>query len=166
MSDLHTKLHKKKNTIDLYKNKNKRKGAEKKKERKLRKKERKQNLSNVYKSALKLISLTGCHVVYSYSCIHCLEVYSYSTQTSLGTTRFPIWVCSTRNTMFYGLPVYGNSCTKVSVDAGGQSVTANTRTFVPDTSIVKACTDLLEKILPKVCNVIWTLEKLEGKVSV
>ncbi|KAJ8041173.1 Peroxisomal sarcosine oxidase [Holothuria leucospilota] len=49
----------------------------------------------------------------------------------------------------YTLPIYKNSGFKIGIDAGGPSVSAETRTYTPDEKRVKFCEDFLEDILPR-----------------
>nr|KAG5692520.1 hypothetical protein BaRGS_018725 [Batillaria attramentaria] len=63
--------------------------------------------------------------------------------------RFPIFIYHTPRYDFYGMPIHANSGTKIGIDAGGPQVTASTRTFTPDPARVKACTDMLQKRIPK-----------------
>ena len=52
---------------------------------------------------------------------------------------------------FYGLPIHGNSGTKIGIDAVlSPSVTPETRTFKPDPNREKVCTNFLSNIAPKV----------------
>ncbi|MEJ7763753.1 MAG: N-methyl-L-tryptophan oxidase [Thermomicrobiales bacterium] len=45
--------------------------------------------------------------------------------------RFPVWIWRAPQG-FYGFPVYGEVATKAGQDAGGEEVTADTRTFEPN----------------------------------
>lgn len=45
--------------------------------------------------------------------------------------RFPIWIWMD-DPSFYGFPVFGEAATKIAQDAGGRTVTAETRSFEPD----------------------------------
>jgi sarcosine oxidase len=54
--------------------------------------------------------------------------------TPFAPDRFPVWIWMD-DPSFYGFPVYGEAGPKVAQDAGGQPVTAQTRTFDPDPAI-------------------------------
>ncbi len=49
---------------------------------------------------------------------------------------------------FYGFPVYGEVATKFAQHMGGNEVTANTRTFVPDPVRVERQREFLSRHLP------------------
>lgn len=63
--------------------------------------------------------------------------------------NFPIYIWHDNDLDIYGLPVYGNTGTKIGIDAGGNIVTADTRTFNPDPVREKACTDFLKNNIPE-----------------
>jgi sarcosine oxidase len=48
------------------------------------------------------------------------------------TDRFPVFIYYARDGCYYGLPIHGNTGTKLGIDAGGYPVTPSTRTFTPD----------------------------------
>ncbi len=62
--------------------------------------------------------------------------------------RFPIWIWMD-DPCFYGFPVFGEAGPKAGQDAGGQEVTADTRTFEPDQAALQRTTDFLARYLPK-----------------
>ena len=61
--------------------------------------------------------------------------------------RFPIWIWMD-DPCFYGFPIFGEQGPKVGQDAGGQEVTADTRTFEPDTAALGRVQDFLGKYIP------------------
>lgn len=63
--------------------------------------------------------------------------------------KFPIWIYHSPNYDFYGLPIHGNSGSKIGIDAGGNIVTPETRTYVPDLVREKACLDHFRATIPK-----------------
>src|SRR5262245_52404119 len=56
--------------------------------------------------------------------------------------RFPIWIWMD-DPCFYGFPIFGEAGPKAGQDAGGQEVTADTRTFEPDQAALERVTDFL-----------------------
>jgi sarcosine oxidase len=62
--------------------------------------------------------------------------------------RFPIWIWRAPEE-FYGFPVYGEVATKAGQDAGGEEVTAETRTFDPDVRARERLTRFLESYIPR-----------------
>ncbi|MEM8860536.1 MAG: N-methyl-L-tryptophan oxidase [Chloroflexota bacterium] len=62
--------------------------------------------------------------------------------------RFPIWIWMTEP-CYYGFPVYGENGPKVSQDAGGHEVTADTRTFEPDVAYDERLDNFVKQYLPK-----------------
>ena len=66
------------------------------------------------------------------------------------TCSYPIWIYHSQKYDFYGLPIHGNSGSKIGIDAGGPVVTADTRNFHPDPVREKACIDHLKKTIPRV----------------
>lgn len=46
--------------------------------------------------------------------------------------RFPVFIYYAPDGCYYGLPIHGNSGTKLGIDAAGNAVTPETRTFTPD----------------------------------
>ncbi|KAI8491171.1 hypothetical protein Bbelb_312120 [Branchiostoma belcheri] len=63
--------------------------------------------------------------------------------------RYPTWISHTPDYDFYGLPIHGNTGSKIGIDAGGPRVTPETRTYVPDPVREKACVDFLQKYIPR-----------------
>ncbi len=61
--------------------------------------------------------------------------------------RFPVWIWMD-DPCFYGFPVFGEAGPKVARDAGGRSVTADTRTFEPDLERVAQVDAFLGRYLP------------------
>ncbi|HEY9014513.1 MAG TPA: N-methyl-L-tryptophan oxidase [Gemmatimonadales bacterium] len=61
--------------------------------------------------------------------------------------RFPIWIWMD-DPCFYGFPVFGEQGVKAGQDAGGQEVTADTRSFEPDLAALQRVTDFLARYLP------------------
>jgi sarcosine oxidase len=61
--------------------------------------------------------------------------------------RFPIWIWMD-DPCFYGFPVFGEAGPKVGQDAGGKEVTADTRTFEPDTDALARVQNFLSKYIP------------------
>jgi sarcosine oxidase len=61
--------------------------------------------------------------------------------------RFPIWIWMD-DPCFYGFPIFGEQGPKVGQDAGGQEVTADTRTFEPDKAALGRVQDFLGKYIP------------------
>ncbi len=62
--------------------------------------------------------------------------------------RFPIWIWMDEP-CFYGFPVYGEAGPKVAQDVGGQSVTADTRSFDPDPILQQRIDAFTQRLLPK-----------------
>ncbi len=62
--------------------------------------------------------------------------------------RFPIWIWMD-DPCFYGFPIFGETGPKAGQDAGGQEVTADTRTFEPDQAALARVTDFLRRHIPK-----------------
>jgi sarcosine oxidase len=62
--------------------------------------------------------------------------------------RFPIWIWMD-DPCFYGFPAFGEAGPKAGQDAGGEEVTANTRTFEPDQAALKRTVDFLGKYIPR-----------------
>ena len=73
-------------------------------------------------------------------------------------SRFPSWIFYYNGYDYYGLPSHGNSYSKIGVDAGGPSVTVNTRTYDPDPKREKMCEDVFKQFIPKVT----TLQQTDG----
>lgn len=63
---------------------------------------------------------------------------------------YPIWIYHSEKYDFYGLPIHGNSGSKIGIDAGGPVVTADSRNFNPDPVREQACIDHLKKTIPRV----------------
>jgi len=61
--------------------------------------------------------------------------------------RFPVWIWMD-DPCFYGFPVFGEPGPKVGQDAGGQEVTADTRTFDVDEPARDRVVKFLERYLP------------------
>jgi sarcosine oxidase len=61
--------------------------------------------------------------------------------------RFPIWIWMD-DPCFYGFPIFGEKGPKVGQDAGGQEVTADTRTFEPDRAALGRVQAFLAKYIP------------------
>ena len=61
--------------------------------------------------------------------------------------RFPIWIWMD-DPCFYGFPIFGEKGPKVGQDAGGQEVTADTRTFEPDHAALARVQAFLAKCIP------------------
>ena len=70
----------------------------------------------------------------------------------LGFLRFPVFIyCKDDGSYdFYGLPVHGNSGFKLGIDAVGPTVTAQTRSFTPDTVREELCREFLRQTIPAV----------------
>ena len=62
--------------------------------------------------------------------------------------RFPIWIWMD-DPCFYGFPIFGEVGPKAGQDAGGQEVTADTRSFEPDQAALARVTDFLRRHIPK-----------------
>jgi monomeric sarcosine oxidase len=70
--------------------------------------------------------------------------------------RFPIWIWMD-DPCFYGFPIFGEAGPKVGQDAGGEEVTANTRTFEPDQAALKRTVDFLGRYIPRLLGpIIYT----------
>src|SRR5258705_6527649 len=50
---------------------------------------------------------------------------------------------------FYGFPTFGEAGPKAGQDAGGEEVSAETRTFEPDQAALRRTVDFLGKYIPK-----------------
>jgi sarcosine oxidase len=61
--------------------------------------------------------------------------------------RFPIWIWRAPEE-FYGFPIYGEVATKAGQDAGGEEVTAETRTFEPNPHTTARLRRFLETTIP------------------
>lgn len=66
--------------------------------------------------------------------------------------RFPVWISYYDKKCFYGFPVYGEVATKAGLDCGGEVVTANTRTYVPEKKAETTVTNFLKKYIPESCD--------------
>ena len=78
------------------------------------------------------------------------EQVSYFQSPRLGDfapDRFPVWIWMD-DPCYYGFPVFGEQATKIAQDAGGKSVTAETRTFEPDPANFDGVTRWAERYLP------------------
>jgi sarcosine oxidase len=62
--------------------------------------------------------------------------------------RCPIWIWMD-DPCFYGFPIFGEAGPKAGQDAGGEEVTAETRTFEPDQAALKRTVDFLGKYIPR-----------------
>jgi sarcosine oxidase len=69
-------------------------------------------------------------------------------QAEFHPDRFPIWIWMD-DPCFYGFPVFGEAGPKAGQDAGGEEVTADTRTFEPDQAALRRTVDFLGKYIPK-----------------
>ncbi|MGH3146147.1 MAG: N-methyl-L-tryptophan oxidase [Rubrobacter sp.] len=64
--------------------------------------------------------------------------------------RFPVWIWhGGPDYSFYGLPVYGEVASKAGQDAGGDTVTVDTRTFEPNLRILKNLRGFLQRYIPR-----------------
>jgi sarcosine oxidase len=61
--------------------------------------------------------------------------------------RFPIWIWKDRLD-YYGFPVYGEVATKAGIDAAGEPVTAESRSFDPNPAVEKQLDDFLAAHIP------------------
>ncbi|MGH2709253.1 MAG: N-methyl-L-tryptophan oxidase, partial [Actinomycetota bacterium] len=61
--------------------------------------------------------------------------------------RFPIWIWMD-DPCFYGFPAFGEAGPKVGQDAGGQEVTADTRSFEVDQPALQRVLGFLERYIP------------------
>jgi len=61
--------------------------------------------------------------------------------------RFPVWIWMD-DPSYYGFPVFGERGPKVARDAGGKPVTAESRTFEPDSQAIERVREFLAKFLP------------------
>jgi sarcosine oxidase len=61
--------------------------------------------------------------------------------------RFPIWIWMD-DPCFYGFPAFGEPGVKAGQDAGGQEVTAESRSFEPDQAALQRVKDFLARQLP------------------
>ena len=69
-------------------------------------------------------------------------------QAEFQPDRFPVWIWMD-DPCFYGFPIFGEAGTKAGQDAGGQEVSADTRTFEPDPAALRRTTDFLERYIPR-----------------
>jgi len=69
-------------------------------------------------------------------------------QADFQPDRFPIWIWMD-DPCFYGFPTFGEAGPKAGQDAGGEEVTAETRTFEPDQAALKRTVDFLGRYIPK-----------------
>ena len=69
-------------------------------------------------------------------------------QAEFQPDRFPIWIWMD-DPCFYGFPTFGEAGPKAGQDAGGEEVTADTRTFEPDQAALKRTVDFLGRYIPK-----------------
>ncbi|VDI68750.1 sarcosine oxidase / L-pipecolate oxidase [Mytilus galloprovincialis] len=61
--------------------------------------------------------------------------------------KYPIWIYHSPKYDFYGMPMHGNSGSKIGIDAGGPVVSVDTRNYEPDKTREQAFASLLGKIL-------------------
>lgn len=61
--------------------------------------------------------------------------------------RFPTWIWMD-DPCYYGFPVFGEEATKIAQDAGGRTVTAETRTFEPDPEAVARVEAFARRVMP------------------
>jgi sarcosine oxidase len=69
-------------------------------------------------------------------------------QADFQPDRFPIWIWMD-DPCFYGFPTFGEAGPKAGQDAGGQEVTAETRTFDPDQPALQRVLDFLGRYIPR-----------------
>ncbi len=69
-------------------------------------------------------------------------------QAEFQPDRFPIWIWMD-DPCFYGFPTFGEGGPKAGQDAGGQEVTADTRTFEPDQAALQRTADFLGRYIPR-----------------
>ena len=69
-------------------------------------------------------------------------------QADFQPDRFPVWIWMD-DPCFYGFPIFGEAGPKVGQDAGGQEVTADTRTFDPDRVALARTVAFLERYIPR-----------------
>jgi sarcosine oxidase len=62
--------------------------------------------------------------------------------------RFPMWIWMDEP-CHYGFPVYGEAAVKVARDAGGEEVTAETRTFEANPAVLEGTKNFIEEHLPE-----------------
>ena len=75
----------------------------------------------------------------------------HSSNTVCFNSRFPIYTYHNDEYDFYGLPIHGNSGSKIGIDmVMSPVVTPETRTFDPDPIREKVCTEFLDGLIPKV----------------
>ncbi|HWI46170.1 MAG TPA: N-methyl-L-tryptophan oxidase, partial [Rubrobacter sp.] len=64
--------------------------------------------------------------------------------------RFPVWIWhGGPDYTFYGLPVYGAVGSKAGQDTGGDVVTVDTRTFIPNPRVLATLRDFLQRYIPR-----------------
>ena len=69
-------------------------------------------------------------------------------QAEFQPDRFPIWIWMD-DPCFYGFPIFGEAGPKAGQDAGGEEVTAETRTFEPDRAALERTVAFLGKLHPQ-----------------
>lgn len=69
-------------------------------------------------------------------------------QAEFQPDRFPIWIWMD-DPCFYGFPIFGEPGTKAGQDAGGQEVSAETRTFEPDQAALRRTMEFLQQYIPR-----------------
>jgi sarcosine oxidase len=62
--------------------------------------------------------------------------------------RFHVWIW-VDDPCFYGFPIFGEAGPKAGQDAGGEEVTADTRTFEPDQAALRRTVAFLGRYIPK-----------------
>ncbi|XP_077982862.1 monomeric sarcosine oxidase-like [Glandiceps talaboti] len=63
--------------------------------------------------------------------------------------KFPIWLYHDSNHDLYGLPIHGNTGSKIGIDVGGPRVTPETRNYKPDPMREQICIDFFKQFMPK-----------------
>ncbi|VDI42237.1 Hypothetical predicted protein [Mytilus galloprovincialis] len=63
--------------------------------------------------------------------------------------KYPIWIYHSAKYDFYGMPMHGNSGSKIGIDAGGPVVSVDTRNYEPDKTREQACIKHLERTIPR-----------------
>jgi sarcosine oxidase len=76
-----------------------------------------------------------------------VNYFSSPNPAEFAPERFPVWIWMD-DPCYYGFPVFGEPGPKVGQDAGGQEVTADTRTFDPDEPARERVLRFLERYLP------------------
>ncbi|XP_033110519.1 monomeric sarcosine oxidase-like [Anneissia japonica] len=63
--------------------------------------------------------------------------------------RFPVFMFHEGKYDVYGLPMHGNTGSKIGIDARGKVVTASTRTYQPNAEVEQEQNEFLSKYIPK-----------------